>query len=227
MANSAYFPPTVTITEGRHTGEYIKSEASWARSRDNVTIAAGSGIVIPGQVLGRQKTGAAAAPVAGGANKGNGTIAGVALGAGAKVGTYTIDFTGAVGYQVINPYGQQLPAGAAGNSWGDGPAGPEISFSFAAGSTPMQASDSFAIAVAAGSEKLVPLVATATDGSQVAVAINYAYVDATLSDINAAVTARDTEVYGLRLTWDPSVSGTPGNLAAAIAELEAKGIIVR
>ncbi len=133
MANSYYFGPTVDLVEGRHTGEYIKSEGNWEISRDNVVIASGAGVVIPGQVLG------------------------------------------------------QITA----------------------------------------SQKFVPLTEGATDGSNVAAAINYAYVDATLSDIPAAVTARQTEVYGLRLTWDPSISGTPANLAAAIAQLKTLGIIVR
>ncbi len=133
MANSYYFGPTVDLVEGRHTGEYIKSEANGMRSRDNVVIAAGSGVVIPGQVLG------------------------------------------------------QITA----------------------------------------SQKYVPQTEGATDGSQNAAGINYAYVDATVSDIPAAITARETEVYGLRLTWDTSVSGTPANLSAAIAALKALGIIVR
>lgn len=133
MAASAYFQPTTTIVEGRHTGEYIKSEANGARSRDNAVIAAGSGIVIPGQVLGR----------------------------------------------------------------------------------------------VTASGKLVPLTAGATDGSNVAAAINYAHVDATASDINAAVTARDSEVYSLRLTWDPSISGTPANMTTATKQLAALGIVLR
>ncbi len=133
MANSAYFPPTVDIVEGRHTGEYIKSEANWMRSRDNVVIASGSGIVIPGQVLGKITS----------------------------------------------------------------------------------------------SSKFVPQTEGATDGSQNPAGINYAYVDARVSDIAAAITARETEVYGLRLTWDASVSGTPANLTAAIAALQALGIIIR
>ncbi len=133
MANSAYFPPTVDIVEGRHTGEYIKSEANWMRSRDNVMIAAGAGIVIPGQVLGK----------------------------------------------------------------------------------------------ITASGKFVPQTEAATDGSQIPAGINYAYVNATASDIPAAITARESEVYGLRLTWDPAVSGTPANLAAATAALQALGIVIR
>lgn len=127
------FAASTVFTEGRHTGEYILSEARGLRSRDAATIAAGAGVILPGQVLGR----------------------------------------------------------------------------------------------ITASQKLTVMKETATDGSNIAVAINYAWVDATSADVSATVTARDTEVFGKRLTWDASVSGTPANLAAAIAELAEIGIIVR
>ena len=41
-----------TLTEGRHTGEGLLSEAEGTRSRENITIAAGANLV-PGQVLGK------------------------------------------------------------------------------------------------------------------------------------------------------------------------------
>lgn len=39
--------------EGRHPGEFVMSEASGQRSRENITIAAGAGVLAPGTVLGR------------------------------------------------------------------------------------------------------------------------------------------------------------------------------
>jgi hypothetical protein len=45
------------FTEGRHPGEAILSEASRARSRDNITIPAGTGVVEPGTVLGVDSNG--------------------------------------------------------------------------------------------------------------------------------------------------------------------------
>lgn len=42
-----------TFTEGRHAGEFIHSEAEAGRSRDNVIIPAGTGVVEPGTVLGK------------------------------------------------------------------------------------------------------------------------------------------------------------------------------
>jgi len=40
-----------TYTEGRHTGEFLLSEANFHRSRDNIVIASGAGILAPGTVL--------------------------------------------------------------------------------------------------------------------------------------------------------------------------------
>ena len=41
------------LTEGRHTGEFLLSEADAGYSRDNVTIASGAGVIQPGTVLGK------------------------------------------------------------------------------------------------------------------------------------------------------------------------------
>lgn len=42
-----------TFSEGRHPGEFLLSEANFHRSRDDVTIASGSGVLEPGTVLGK------------------------------------------------------------------------------------------------------------------------------------------------------------------------------
>lgn len=49
--------PTV-LTEGRHPGEGLLSEANGQRSRESITIAAGSGVISPMTVLGRITSGA-------------------------------------------------------------------------------------------------------------------------------------------------------------------------
>lgn len=48
--------PTV-LTEGRHPGEFLLSEAPGQQSRENVTVFAGSGIIAPGSVLGLYNAG--------------------------------------------------------------------------------------------------------------------------------------------------------------------------
>ena len=41
------------LTEGRHPGEFLMTEANGQRSRDSITIASGAGIIAPGTVLGK------------------------------------------------------------------------------------------------------------------------------------------------------------------------------
>lgn len=40
-------------TEGRHATEGLLSEANFHRSRDNITVAAGAGLIVPGHILGK------------------------------------------------------------------------------------------------------------------------------------------------------------------------------
>jgi hypothetical protein len=46
------------FNEGRHPGEFLLTEANGQRSRENITIASGSGIIAPGTVLGKFTSGA-------------------------------------------------------------------------------------------------------------------------------------------------------------------------
>jgi len=46
------------LMEGRHPGEFLLSEANGQRSREEITVAAGSGVIAPGAVLGRYTSGA-------------------------------------------------------------------------------------------------------------------------------------------------------------------------
>lgn len=41
------------VYEGSHAGEFILSEADHGYSRDNITVASGSGVILPGDVLGK------------------------------------------------------------------------------------------------------------------------------------------------------------------------------
>lgn len=119
-------------TEGRHTGEYILSEAGGTRSRDNVKMASGAGVVEASTVLGK----------------------------------------------------------------------------------------------ITASGKFVPHNPAATDGSEVAVAINYARVDATDADALCVATARDSEVKGSELIYSAGTDTKPEK-DAVNAALAANGIVVR
>ena len=41
------------LNEGRHHGEFLMSEAQGQRSRGNITVASGAGVIVPGAVLGK------------------------------------------------------------------------------------------------------------------------------------------------------------------------------
>lgn len=42
-----------TFTEGRHATEGLMSEANFHRSRDNIVILAGQGVLLPGSIVGK------------------------------------------------------------------------------------------------------------------------------------------------------------------------------
>jgi len=120
------------LTEGRHTAEFILSEASGSRSRDNAKMASGAGKVSASTILGK----------------------------------------------------------------------------------------------ITASGKFVPHAPAAVDGSQTAVAILYASVDATAADAPCVVFARDGEVKGVELIYNAATDTAP-EIAAVHAALAANGIIVR
>lgn len=76
------------------------------------------------------------------------------------------------------------------------------------------------------SGKFVPHAPAANDGSQTAVAINYAAVDATAADAACVITARDSEVKKDELILN-AATDTDAEKAAVYASLAANGIIVR
>jgi len=67
------------LTEGRHPGEFLMTEANGQRSRENITIASGAGIIAPGTVLGRITTSGKYLASAVGATDGSQTAAAIAL----------------------------------------------------------------------------------------------------------------------------------------------------
>lgn len=214
------FPVLPVFSEGRHTAEFLKSEAKGYRSRGNIQVAAGSGVLMPGTVLGLIAAGAAAAAVNGG-NVGNGTISAVTTGAAVEPGAYAVEFTTATAFRVVDPDGDEVGLGKVGTAF----TGP-IGFTITAGATAFAAGDGFTVTVAPGSNLYVPVNEGAVDGSAVAAAILYHRVDATLITVDAAAIQRDAEVYGSRLVYDPSVA-SPAQLAAIAAQLAAVGILLR
>jgi head decoration protein D len=221
-----------TYTEGRHTLEFLLSEAPGVQSRDNVTIKSGSGKLYAGMVLGKITEGAAmsaafaAASGDGRDNTGNGVMGAVTVGVGAKVGKYKLTIiepgTNVGTFVVTDPDGIEIGTGVVAAAFSAG----GLSFTLADGATDFVSGDGFNITVAAGSGKYVPTVLTAADGSSIGVAILGHYVDATSADQPAMVIARRADVVAARLSYDASVSDS-GKKATKVAELALVGIRAR
>jgi len=98
-----------------------------------------------------------------------------------------------------------------------------IGFTIADGATDFAVADSFTITVAPGAYEI--LDPAEDDGTQIAAGILYAAVDATSADKACTVIKRDAEVNQYELVWPANISA--GNKATAIAQLKARGIILR
>ncbi len=213
------------IVENRHDGGFLVSEARGHRSRDRGTIS-GAVKVNAGQVLGRKVGGTATvAPKAG--NTGNGVFtldATAPVSGGAQPGTYVVRCTAAAAnggtFRVFDPTGDVMGDVAVGATFND-----QIKFVIADGATDFVVGDEFDVTVSALSKIFVPLSLTATDGSQVAAALSFANVDATLADQTNTVVVRDCEVNGFELFWP--TGATTAQIATGTAQLAGLGIIVR
>lgn len=135
-----------------------------------ITLQSGQNL-LRGAVLGRVSLGTAIAAPRSGGNTGNGTITmnvSTPVKVGAKVGVYTVRFTGAAvnggTFIVRDPDGFQI--GTVVMAAGSGAYDDDIQFTIADGATDFVVGDGFDITVAAGSGRYVLSVATATDGSQ-------------------------------------------------------------
>jgi hypothetical protein len=67
------------LIEGRHPGEFLMTEANGQRSRENITIAGGAGIIAPGTLLGKVAASGKFVASAVGATDGSQTAVAVAL----------------------------------------------------------------------------------------------------------------------------------------------------
>ena len=210
------------LTEGQHTGEFLVTEANGSLSRETVTVLSGQNLK-PGHVLGKVAVGTATGAAVSG-NTGNGTIGTVSAGATAKAGVYTatcIEPAANGGtFTVEDPDGVNVGTAMVGTPF----AGPVV-FTIADGTTDFVAGDRFTITVAAGSGKYKEYNPANTDGSQIAVAILYAAVDATAADTEGVVIARHAEVNAAELIW---FSGADANQkAAGLAQLKTHDIVAR
>ena len=210
------------LTEEQHAGEFIVTEANGSLSRESATVLSGQNLKA-GHVLGKVAVGTATGAAVSG-NTGNGAISAVSAGATAKAGVYTATCiepaTNGGTFTVEDPDGVNVGTAVVGTPF----AGP-VNFTIADGATDFAAGDRFAITVAAGSGKYKEYNPANRDGSQTAVAVLYASVDATGGDTEGVIIARHAEVNAEELIW---FSGADANQkSAGLAQLKTHDIIAR
>ena len=212
------------LTEGKHAAEFLVSEAAGSRSRERITVLSGETLVA-GAVLGKVTVGAATPAAFAGNAANTGTIAAVTLGAGAKAGVYKVVIiepaTNAGKFTVEDPDGITIGTGTVGVEF----AGGGLTFTVADGATDFSAGEGFTITVAAGSGKYREYDPANTDGSQTALAVLFAAVDAATADRPGVAIVRDAEVNAAELSW--FTGATADQKAAGLAQLAIAGIIGR
>lgn len=217
-----------TLTEGRHPGEFILSEANFHRSRENATIAF-SQTIIPGNVLARLAVTAGVTTGQAFSGTGNGvlTFANPAVSAKVKDGVYTaVCVTAAANggtFRIEDPAGKFIGNAVVGSAFNK-----EIKFTIADGSTDFVVGDSFELTIAADSDdfQFVAFNPADTGGAEIPAAIAI-YGATTPADATAriAIIRRDAEVKGPCIEWPAGITAT--QKADAIQALEDLGIIVR
>ncbi|WP_437881031.1 head decoration protein [Pseudomonas sp. LRF_L74] len=206
-------------TEGVHAGEFLLSEANGGRSREAITVSAGSGRLVAGTVLALITAANALTAAATAGNTGNGTIGSTAVTSLAASGTYTLTITEAAAnggeFKVVGADGFVLGTGTVGEAFSQS----GITFTVADGTTDFALGDSFTLTVKGALGEYTAYDDDGTDdGRRTASAILFAGVDATYQDVRATVVVRDAEVIERLLT---------GLDTAGAADLKALGIIIR
>lgn len=212
----------------------ILSEAAGQRSRDNITIESGAGVVKANTVLGKKSTGGASSAVKAGGNTGDGTFvlnATTPVRAGAIPGIYKLRAITAVVnggvFRLEDPNGVVLGdytilAGAGGVITVDD----QIMGVLTDGAIDFVVGDGFDITVAAGAGKWVPATNTGVTGAQNGTAINLYEVDATSADVKVAALTGDCEVNGKVIVYGATVDDDTKK-ARQVASLATVGIKVR
>ena len=213
--------------ESTYLGDVLKCEAPNLYSRETVTVLAGDGaerVLMAGAVIAARTRSKVTVAGAGNTGDGEATLADPPLGALAEVGAYRLACVtaGAAGtFQVLSPRGYVLPDLTVDTAY----AGDHLNLTVADGAVDFVVGDTFAIEVA-GDGKVVGLDPTAVDGTAEAIGI-VAY-DVTAPDgTDAEVTAilRDAVLADRAIVWPAGITEARKN--AAIADLEARGILVR
>nr|WP_314074874.1 head decoration protein [uncultured Roseococcus sp.] len=220
-----------SITERRHAGGFMVSEANGLRSRGSgvlVNTSAENAISVEaGLVLAQRRIGVATAEKVGGAGDGAITLASPAVGEKAQVGTYVLTCvaasTGAGTFSVEAPDGTLLANLTVGVAY----AGDHINLTVADGGTDWGAGAIIDVTVPAGDGAYVPFT-NAADLPAVAILWDGADLPAGGS-AKCAVVERSAEVNADELVYDASLSGgaLTAAMAAAATQLAGHGVIFR
>ena len=216
-------------SESTTLGDVLKCEAPNLYSREAVTVLAGDGedrmLKVGSAIARRTRSTVTVTADEGNTGDGEATLSDPALGALAEAGIYRLACitAGADGgtFQVLSPRGYVLPNLAVGTAYEGG----HLNLTVADGAADFAVGDTFTIEVS-GDGKVVGLDPTAVDGTAEAVGI--AAFDVTAPDgTDAEVTAilRDAILADRAIVWPAGI--TEVAQAAAIADLEVRGILVR
>ena len=214
--------------ESTNLGDVLKGEAPNLYSREAVTVLAGEGaerVLKVGAVI-AARTRSTVTVTAGDGNTGDGeaTLSDPPLGQLAEAGIYRLACitAGADGiFQVLSPKGYVLPDLTVGEAY----AGGHLNLTVADGAADFVAGDTFAIEVS-GDGKAVALDPAAVDGTAEAVGIvafDVTAPDGTDTEVTAIL--RDAVLADRPIVWPAGI--TEAQKKAAIADLEARGILVR
>ncbi len=174
-----------------------------------------SGILPRGTVIGRQTT-FTLIPTPG-TNTGNGTIGATSLAPLVEHGLYTLVALTPTTFSVTDPEQQPLGTATVGQAFTSN----QVNFTITAGSTAFVVGDSFTLNSLGTAGNFVVCVKTATDGSQVPIALTADYVDA------SAGPARTGGYFMGEFNWRAVTYDSSWNLMDLAAALEPRGVFLK
>ncbi len=211
-------------------GDWLKwEEADHRLSRDEVILASGQANIRNGTVLGAvAPSGTAIVVVPAGANVGKGVLtmdASTPVLAAGKPGAYIVKCTtasaGGGTFTVYDPQGNSVGTVVVGATFAT-----QIKFVVAAGTPDFALNDFFTIEVGPVSPATVTaLNLSGADGTQNAAGVLLYTTDATSAAVKTTMIAHHAILSAFGLTWPTGI--TQVQMAAAVAQLAAKGIMVR
>lgn len=195
--------------------DFVLSEASGQRSRDNGTVKQTGAAILSGTVLTKEDTATTGTYALVAGSTGDPTSSAVAVSGPAVPGVYRGVFLSATDFTVESPSGVPLGVGTLGTEFDAG----GLTFTLTAGTTPAVAGDAFTMTVAAGTGLYIPYTASGAAGA--AVAILYSNLPAEVEEVT------NTDVVTFTNDCEVRRGALIGLDATAEAQLALVGIKVR